>query len=487
MKKKNILAVALSAVFAVSCAKTTEGTSVTFANTSNSLCGASEQIEGQITANRTIAADACVILKGKVEVMSGVTLTVSPGARLLAATSTLTYLLVNRGGKLNAIGTAAKPIIFTSGGSVGSRNPSDWGGVVIHGASATNNTTGVNFATDSEIFTGPYGCDNSGNACAGTLGNNDNSGTIQYVRIEFAGKEISAGKEFNGLFLAGVGNGTTIDHVQFHRGSDDGLEIFGGAVNITYAMITDNQDDGFDVDEGWRGIGRYVVTAVPKDGDQGIEYDGVGADTARATNVPLSNFTILGVINKTREGAISVRASGTMSLYNSYIAHFWGDFGIVAVAGNAVTNAAATATAGYDGDGGTFDLRFESNLIECAYAEVGFTTALAAMDNLFCAANDPSLCAAGSTLAARFIDGNANNTYTANCTSPKIARPTTDGTLWGVTTGVAEFRPAAAITGTYTTPQVAPNGTAMTAATYLGAFSGPTDTWADSWTAFPAN
>jgi len=487
MRKNKLLALVLTAVFAASCAKTSEGVTTTTPASGNAFCGPTETIEGQITASRTIAADACVLIKGKVEVMSGVTLTVGAGAKILASTTTLTYLLVNRGGKLTAIGTAAKPIVFTSSGSVGSRNPSDWGGVVIHGASATNNTAGLDYATDSEIFTGPYGCGNSGNACAGTLGNDDNSGTIQYVRIEFAGKEISAGKEFNGLFLAGVGKGTTIDHVQFHRGSDDGIEIFGGAVNVTYAMISDNQDDGFDVDEGWRGYARYVVTAVPKDGDQGIEYDGVGADTARATNVPLSNFTILGVINKTREGAISVRASGTMSLYNSYIAHFWGDFGIVAVAGNSVTNAGVTATAGYDGDGGTMDLRFESNLVECAFTTLDFATPISTQDGLFCAANDPSLCAAGSTLAARFPDGSANNTYTANCTSPKIPRPTTDGTIWGITSGVAEFKPAAAITGTYTTPQAAPNGTSPGASTFIGAFSGPTDTWADTWTSYPAN
>lgn len=515
---KTLLAVGIAAVFAVSCAKSDDAAATSSA-VSNPLCTPTETIEGIITANKTIAANACVAIRGKVEVNSGVTLTVGAGARVLASTSTLSYILVKRGGKIEAIGTAANPIIFTSGANVGSRSPSDWGGIVIHGKSATNNTASADYATDSEIFTGPYGCGDAGNACVGTLGNNDNSGTLQYVRVEFAGREISSGKEFNGIFLAGVGKGTTIDHVQVHRGSDDGIEIFGGAVDIRYALITNNQDDAFDVDEGWRGTAQYVVAAVPKDGDQGIEYDGIGADTSRATNVPLSNFTIVGSINKTVPGAISVRASGTMSLYNSYIAHFGNPNGIIAVAHNSVClgKNSATNNGTTDCTGGTvtpdsnyvgaaYNLRFESNFVECIFNEGAFNTAKNTLDSLFCSGNQPAGCSASSfnnngtsgtnvalNTVGRFPDstGTGNNdTSGLNCAAPKLNRPA-DNVLWGVTNGINELRPANAITvGTFTDPQIAPNGTNMGEPTYIGAFQNQTDNWGDAnmnWVSFPEN
>jgi len=451
---------------------------------------------GDVTSNKSIAAGSTINMRGPVKVKAGVTLTIGAGTTIKADTSTLTYLLVERGATINAVGTATSPIVFTSAGAPGSRNPSDWGGIVIHGKSAVNNTAGLNYASDSEIFTGPYGCGDAGNACAGTLGNDDDSGSLQYVRIEFAGREIASGKEFNGLFLAGVGKLTEIHHVQFHRGSDDGIEIFGGAVDVNYALITNNQDDAFDVDEGWRGSARYIVAAVPKDGDQGIEYDGVGGDANRSTNVPLSNFTILGSINKTVPGAISVRASGTMSLYNSYIAHFHNAAGIIAVSSSSTGNATATAAAGFDGDGGTFDLRFESNVIECVYDNAAFTAAKTTLDSLFCSGagtinNQPNGCTQ-SNLATAFPDtaGVGDNVATnLACSSPKLARPG-DNVLWGATSGINEFRPTAAITATYTTPQPAPNGTVMTAPNFIGAFQNQSDHWGDAnmnWVAFPVN
>lgn len=518
MRRFKLIAVFFAAVamIAVNCAKSEEAAAAVDqcakVNEGGGMCG-------DITSSKTYAANSTISIRGAVKIKSGATLTIGAGSTIKADTSTLTYLLIERGATITAIGNAASPIVFTSGGSTGSRNPSDWGGVVIHGKSATNNTAALNYATDSEIFTGPYGCGESGNACAGTLGNNDSSGTLQYIRIEFAGREISAGKEFNGLFLAGVGKGTTIDHVQFHRGSDDGIEIFGGAVDIRYALITDNQDDGFDVDEGWRGTAQYVAVAVPKDGDQGIEYDGIGADASRATNVPLSNFTIVGSINKTVSGAISVRASGTMSLYNSYIAHFSGTQGVVAVADNSVClakNTAATAgTSPVTCSGsavtpdanfvGTYRLRFESNVMECMYTETTFTTAKTTLDSLFARGNQPngasassfnanSASAAGTDMSTvgRFptSTGTGNNVVTnLGCTTPKLSRPG-DGVLWGVTTGINELRPTAAITATYTDPQAAPNATDMGIATFIGAFQTQTDHWGDlnmNWVSFPAN
>jgi hypothetical protein len=111
------------------------------------------------------------------------------------------------------------------------------------------------------------------------------------------------------------------------------------------------------------------------------------------------------------------------------------------------------------------------------------------IDGLFCTGNQPNGCAT-STLALRFPDGNSNNNYVNNCTSPKLARPG-DNILWGATTGINEFRPTSAITvATYTDPQVAPNGTDMTTPSYIGAFQNQTDNWGDAnmnWVAFPVN
>lgn len=511
---RKIIVSALLAVVSLlllQCAKSDEKSDPSICEQVNAAGG----LCGDITSNRSVGgAGQTINMYGAVKVKSGVTLTIQAGTTVKAETSTLTYLLVERGAMINAVGTATAPIVFTSGANPGSRSPSDWGGVVIHGKSATNNTAGLNYATDSEIFTGPYGCGESGNPCTGTpaLSNDDNSGTLQYVRIEFAGREITSGKEFNGLFLAGVGNGTTIDHIQVHRGSDDGIEIFGGAVDIQYALITNNQDDQFDVDEGWRGAARFVVAASPYDGDQAIEYDGIGADVARGTNAVMTNFTMLGSVNKTIPGAISVRASGTASIYNSYIAYFHGTNGIIAVANNVVclaknegisgANCSGTVTPDTGFVGTNFNQRFESNVIECAFTGADLTTgAKTTLDSLFATGNQPNGASASTfntnptnTVASdrgRFNDstGTGNNVTTGlACGSPALNRPAAS-TLWGATSGINEFRPSSAITATYTDPQAAPNGTDYAAPTYIGAFQNTSDNWGTSmaWVAFPVN
>lgn len=487
MKQIKIWTLAIAALYATACSKSSEDAASSSASTGSAVCSSTQTLTGDISSNTTIAANSCIAISGMVRVLDGVTLTINKGTTVLASTSTLSYILVKRGGKLIAIGDASNPIVFTSAASVGSRSPSDWGGIVLHGKSGVNNTTGVYFGADTEISTGAYGCGDTGYTCSGdAYGTNDNSGSLQYVRIEFAGRAISSGKEFNGLFMAGVGKGTTVDHVQFHRGSDDGTELFGGAVDVKYAVITNNQDDGFDLDEGWRGTGSFIVSAVYNDGDKAIEYDGLGADTARASNAVISNMTMLGSVNKTA-GAISIRASGTVSIYNSYIAHFWGTNGVIAVDSSSTTNATATPnpTAAY---GTAFNLIFASNKTECMYSDATLTTAKSTIDSLFCTGTEANGTCTASTLAASFPDGNTNNDISNwGCTSPKIARPAAN-VIWGETSGISEFKPAAAITvTTHSDPQAAPNGTDLTQPTYVGAFSGPTDSWADGWTSFPKN
>jgi hypothetical protein len=269
-----------------------------------------------------------------------------------------------------------------------------------------------------------------------------------------------------------------LDHIQTHRGSDDGIEIFGGTVDLSYIIISNNQDDGFDADEGWKGTARYVAVTVPTDGDQAIEYDGLGADATRASNGVLSNFTMVGSSGKTKEGAISIRASGGVRIYNSYLAHFWGDNGVIAVATNSTGNVA------------NVDLAFASNFVECLYTASGHTGNYTdgQGDPIVCAANDPASCTNSTlTMAAAFPDGSTNNDLTnLDCsTAARLAHgAVANNTAWST---LAALKPGANITvTTHADPPAAPNGTDMAVATYVGAFTS-SDTWADTWTSFPVN
>ena len=474
-KIKLILACAAASMLFVACSKSEETTSNTTSSgpsctggTLNIANGGSLLESTYAGENVVIAANATVTMQGSVKIPSGCSITIGSGATIKAVKSPFSTLIIKRGATITAIGTPAAPIVFTSNSAVSARLPSDWGGVVIHGAAPVNAVTGINTNTDSEIFTGPYGGDDS----------SSNSGTLQYVRIEFAGWEIATGKEFNGLFLAGVGKGTTLDHIQTHRGSDDGIEIFGGTVDLSYLIISNNQDDGFDADEGWKGTARYVAVTVPTDGDQAIEYDGLGADASRASNGILSNFTMLGTSGKTKEGAISIRASGGVRIYNSYLAHFWGDNGVIAVATNSTGNVA------------NVDIAFASNFVECLYTASehtgNYTDGLG--DPLVCAANDPASCTNSTlTLAAAFPDGSTNNDLTnldCSAAAKLVHGAVANNTAWS---SVAALKPAANITvTTHADPPAAPNGTDLAVATYVGAFTSA-DTWADTWTSFPAN
>jgi hypothetical protein len=184
---------------------------------------------------------------------------------------------------INAVGTKENPIVFTSDQSVGSRARGDWGGVIINGR-ATLNTGAEAFG---EGDTGPYGGTNDA----------DNSGTIMYTRIEFAGREISPDNELNGLALQGVGSGTTIDYLQVHMNDDDGIEFFGGDPTAKHVFITGCADDQFDWTDGFHGKGQFWVALQFSDAaNRGFEADN-SADNNIATpysNPTIYNFTVIG-------------------------------------------------------------------------------------------------------------------------------------------------------------------------------------------------
>ncbi|MEH3047929.1 hypothetical protein [Sphingomonas adhaesiva] len=234
---------------------------------------------------------------------SGVTLTIAAGVTLVAdgSDSATDILLVNRGSRINAVGTADAPIIFTSQQNLAANGVSDvtqgqWGGIILLGrattavcATGSGGSTGTPCQQQIEGVTGRlYGGTNDA----------DNSGTMQYVQIRFTGFEVSPGNELQGLTLGGTGSGTVIDHVQSHNSSDDGIEIFGGTTNIKYFVVTGADDDGFDVDNGWRGFMQFIIAAQKTSGATAdsfaTEIDSNGAeDLIPRTYGRYANFTFI--------------------------------------------------------------------------------------------------------------------------------------------------------------------------------------------------
>jgi hypothetical protein len=206
-------------------------------------------VTGTITTNTTWTANNTYLLSGVVYVDSLVTLTIEPGT-VIRGSGGNSSLLVERGGKLIAEGTQCNPIVFTSNAPAGSRAPGQWGGVLLLGRARHN--LGTNVLIE--------GLDpaNVENYHGGTV-DNDNSGVLKYVRIEYGGFIFSANNEINGLTMGSVGSGTTIDYVQVSFVNDDAFEWFGGAVNCKHLVAYRNLDDDLDTDNGFSGLVQYVL------------------------------------------------------------------------------------------------------------------------------------------------------------------------------------------------------------------------------------
>ncbi len=229
-------------------------------------CGAvtKEELSGVITESMTLTADKVWLLDGKVEVTNGAVLTVEPGTTVAGKTGTNGWLLVHPDAKLNAAGTAAAPIMFTSEIAVdgGDEAFGQWGGVTLVGNAGNDQTS-------------PYEVDAT--VVAGTGNDTDSSGVLTHVTLNNTGVEVVTDQEINGLSFVGVGSGTTIDNITVNRSGDDGIEIWGGTVNLTNIVIDGAQDDSFDTDEGWAGtVDGLIITNGVK---AGIEMSG----TTRAT------------------------------------------------------------------------------------------------------------------------------------------------------------------------------------------------------------
>jgi hypothetical protein len=428
--------------------------------------------------------ESCVGISGATQVGKDMRIKFAAGATVVADASQLSYLSIKRNGQIEAIGTSTNPIVFTSANAVGSRTASDWGGIIIHGNAATNTVSNSNYSDETEIQTGSYGCTETiadTSLCAQT----ESSGTLQYVRVEFAGYEISSGKEFNGIFLAGVGSGTTIDHVQVHRGSDDGIEIFGGTVNLDHIVITYNDDDGFDLDDGWSGTASHFVIAKGTDiGDCAIEYDGLGKDEDRVTQSFFSNFTVLGQGTSDKKKIVDVKKNGHLVIVNSYFGNFTGqtmvrqdevdpeaantNFFASTYASNAITGFTATN----DFVSGLAGNLFELITVDSAVAD--------SIDDIL--SNDTT----GSATAGGLANwGDADNTSIVgneNSFSPSLTLYTAPTDYWGEG-GASDFMPSSVpTTNVYASAITGYNNIVLTPGAYIGAFSSTSDTWMDGWT-----
>ncbi|HEU0079466.1 MAG TPA: fibronectin type III domain-containing protein [Longimicrobiaceae bacterium] len=266
-------------------------------------------VSGNITASRTFHSDTVYKLDAFVKVTSGATLTIQPGT--VVQGEQLSALFVLPGARIVAAGTAERPIVFTSARAPGDRKPGDWGGVVLVGRGIINRTgnillegTGTNAASNPSVF---YA--NGGN-------NADDSGTLRYVRIEFAGYGPAQDAELNALTMAAVGSGTTIEYVQTVGGLDDSFEWFGGAVDAKYLVSYESGDDHFDASEGYVGRNQFLIAfqsarLEPRAGagsfsndPQGIENDGcadaqggtcaAGQNSTPFTTPMFANFTLVG-------------------------------------------------------------------------------------------------------------------------------------------------------------------------------------------------
>lgn len=307
-------------------------------------------VEGVIEGNVTWTANKIYRLKGFVrvgeELVAGTVtkvgnLTIEAGTTIIGDIATKGTLVVHRGSKLNAIGTAAAPIVFTSGQAVGARNPGDWGGVVLCGK-ATNNQ-GANIELE-----GAYKGFHGGST------DNDNSGTLKYVRIEYAGVPIIPNAEINSLTMGSVGSGTTLEYVQASYGLDDSFEWFGGTVNAKYLIAYKGTDDDFDCDFGWSGTVQFALgyrdgNLADGSGSNGFEVDN---DANGSANTPFTaptfaNVSIIGprgsntsYVDLNFQNGAQLRRNNKIKIYNTFITGYPTGLYIDSQKGSAKTNAA---------------------------------------------------------------------------------------------------------------------------------------------------
>lgn len=271
-------------------------------------------VSADITTDTTWTSENVYILTAPIYVQDSV-LTIEAGTEIRGMGGA-NALIITTSGRLEAEGTAENPIVFTSAMPEGARAPGQWGGVVLLGEAPINVPGGTNNieGLDPGEERGQYGGTNAAHDC----------GTLRYVRIEWAGFVFGTDNELNSLTLGGCGTGTTLEYIQTHGGSDDGIEFFGGTASIKHAIVTQTGDDALDWDQGWVGDAQFIVLQqAPGVGDKGIEADGLeGNEMATPRSNPrVYNLTIVGGGQMGQEG-MRLRRGTFGTVANAIVTNF---------------------------------------------------------------------------------------------------------------------------------------------------------------------
>jgi hypothetical protein len=463
---------------------TAEATTTTLA-----FGNASANITGDITSSRTLYADTTYSLVGFIHVANGATLTIQPGTKIQGDFNTVgSCLMILRGAKIQAIGTADAPIVFTSSRPVGQRQIGDWGGLILVGNAPSNRSGNVIIEGSGTDGTAVVSGKNYEVTYSGGTVATDNSGTLQYVIVQFAGYAPSLNNEFNSFTFAAVGSGTRVSYTESLAGLDDAYEFFGGGFDIDHIVAYETGDDMFDMSEGWVGrmqflIGFNSVQLTPRTGAgflatdlEGIENDGCngsGCDNGfnqQPYTIPVvANFTMVGCGNANCVGAAGghglMLRRGTGGYYiNGVVARFPTD-------GVSLRDNESYAR------GGSVPIP-DLTTSDLAVKNIVFT-------------ETPLVFQTGTAQNALDLTGNSLTLSATPATSLFMAIPATGTAPTGVSafdwTPVAGSPIASGGLTTFTGKLAAKAGTFVTGTSYLGAAAPGGTKWWAGWTLYARN
>jgi hypothetical protein len=455
---------------------------------------AAATINTDITASRTLYADTAYTLSGFIHVANGATLTIQPGTIIKGDFNVLgSSLLILKGAKINAVGTASAPIVFTSSRPVGQRQPGDWGGLLLIGNALNNRSGSVAVEGSGTDLGAPVPGKNYAVIYNGGTVPTDNSGTLSYVRVEFGGFAPVQDQEFNSFTFCAIGSGTRASYLESLDGLDDSYEFFGGGFDIDHLVAFETADDHFDMSEGWSGRMQYLIgintkQLTPRTGAgnysvdvEGIENDGCngsGCDLGHNSTpftIPLvANFTLIGCGQASCMGVSGghglMLRRGTGGYYVNGVVARWTSDGVSLRDSATFARAGNTAT-----PSATADLQLRNILFAETNGKV-FQTPMNAATNpqadMDLAANNLTL--SGVTAASLFTAIPAVGATPASIAdfdfSPAAGSPIATG---GLSTFAGSIQAKA---GTFVTPTA-----------YLGAVAPNGTKWWTGWTSYARN
>lgn len=451
---------------------------------------AAAAINTDITTSRTLYADTAYTLSGFIHVANGATLTIQAGTTIKGDFNTLgSTLMIMRGAKIQAVGTADAPIVFTSSRPAGQRQPGDWGGLILIGNAPNNRSGTVNVEGSGTDGTAVVGGKNYAVQYNGGTVATDNSGTLAYVRVEFGGFAPLQDQEFNSFTFAAIGSGTRASYLESLAGLDDSFEFFGGGFDLDHLIAFETADDVLDMSEGFSGRIQFVIAVstvqlTPRTGAgfysvdlEGIENDGcngtgcdLGFDSAPFTIPLVANFTLIGCGQASCMGAGGghgmMLRRGTGGYYVNGVIARWSTDGVSLRDAATYARAGSTAT-----PSATADLQVR-NVFFAETNNLVFQAASATQNVLDLTANNLTLSTA--TAASLFTTipavGSAPSGLSAFDFSPATGSPIATG-------GLATF------TGAIATKA----GTFATGTSYLGAVAPGGTKWWQGWTTYARN